>query len=155
MTTLVYRDGVLAADSQAGIGPYQVPGTTRKVGTLRDGRLVAFVGSCAGGANFIRWLNAGSPNDPPRLGRDTVVVVVNLDGTVLVHEDEGVFDGNDAPFLAWGSGLAPALGALHVGASAVEAVKAATLVDSASGGPVQSVRLKTPPRSRRNSSPRK
>lgn len=138
MTTIVYRNGVLAADSQTTRNGSICAGEVDKVHVLEDGRLAAFSGEVGAGSNFLRALKAG--DDLPDLAGDAIVVVVQKDGTVHVHQDDLWF-AETGEFFAWGTGLAPALGALHVGATAEEAVAAACKVDPNSGGRVHAVRI--------------
>lgn len=139
MTTLVYRSGVLAADSRGTSGGWVLPSQEKKLRKLPDGRLVGSFGPVAGVARLINWLETGEPGDQPDIG-DSNVVVVSADA-IHVFSGEGRFDEPVTGFHAWGSGMPPALAALHMGADACEAVRIACLVDPSSGGPVQSVRL--------------
>lgn len=134
MTTLVYRAGVLAADSRTTSGDVIEPGAWPKVGRLKDGRAWGYCGNTADAMAFVRALNEGGAE---KMGDATLVVI----GDVLeVFEEGGSYVAPaDVPFMAWGSGRAAALGALYVGASAHDAVVAACQVDSNSGGPVQSL----------------
>lgn len=140
MTTLAFRSGTLAADSRTTTGGTIDPGLSKKVRRLADGRLVGTTGQSAEALRFVRWLEAGADGDAPAL-HDSRVVIVETDGRIFVHEAEGWYPAAGSDFYAWGSGAAAALGALHVGASAAEAVRAATFVDPSSGGPVQALSL--------------
>lgn len=140
MTTLVFRDGELAADSRTTTGGTIDPGHSVKVRALPDGRLVGVTGQTAEAQRFVRWLEAGAHDEAPTLD-DSRVVVVSLDGHIAVHEAAGWYEAAGSDFYAWGSGAAAALGALHVGASAADAVRAATFVDPHSGGPVRVLSL--------------
>ncbi len=144
MTTLAWRAGVLAADSQGTIGGTIVPGACRKVWRSDDGRLIGVTGETAQWAVLVRILLAGATvGDLPKV-TDARVVVVHADGRVIVHEGESWYDCGDAPYLAWGSGMDSALGAMAVGASAKRAVEAAISCDVNSGGDVQYVSLRRP-----------
>lgn len=138
MTTLVYRDGVLAADSRGTRNGMICPGAVSKV-YIVDGRLVGFVGDSAFGQRFVRDLREG--REPADLEGEAIAVVVDSDGTVRVHQNATWYV-EEGPFAAWGTGLAAALGALHMGATADQAVEAACEVDPNSGGPVQIVSLR-------------
>ncbi len=141
MTTLVFRDGVLAADSRCTNNDWIASGAIRKVRRLADGTLLGFCGTLPDVSRLAEALEAGK-DDLPEI--DGKVVVIRPSGAIRVYEDKGWFDLDPAPFHAWGSGMPPALGALHMGASAEQAVRIACLVDSGSGGPVRSVRLGKP-----------
>lgn len=138
MTTLVYRDGVLAADSRGTRNGMICPGAVNKVAVV-DGRLVGFVGDTAFGQRFVRDLREG--REPADLEGEAIAVIVDSDGTVRVHQNATWYV-EEGPFAAWGTGLAAALGALHMGATADQAVEAACEVDPNSGGPVQIVSLR-------------
>lgn len=139
MTTLVYRDGVLAADSRGTRNGMICPGAVSKV-YIVDGRLVGFVGDTAFGQRFVRDLREG--REPADLEGEAIAVIVDRDGgTVRVHQNATWYV-EEGRFAAWGTGLAAALGALHMGATADQAVEAACEVDPNSGGPVQIVSLR-------------
>jgi ATP-dependent protease HslVU (ClpYQ) peptidase subunit len=142
MTTLVYRAGVLAADSRWTVNDTIVPGDAVKVRKIDDGRLVGFTGAVASSRKFISRLESGE-GELPEL-TDACVVVVSADGKLTVYEADGSYSADDADFYAWGSGIQAALAVLHTGVSAEEAVRIACLVDSRSGGPVRSVKLDKP-----------
>jgi hypothetical protein len=137
MTTLVYRDGVLAADSR-GIRERAINvADLTKVFKLPGNRLVGFVGDCASAHKFIRALREDAML--PALV-DTLVVVIDADETITVYQDDSHYE-DDAKFSAWGSGVQAALAALYMDATAERAVEIACKVDANSGGPVRSVSL--------------
>ncbi len=145
MTTLVYRDGVLAADSRCTNGGYVVPEPATKVRKLADGSLVGFCGILSECQELAEWIT-DPIDDRPHLDDDSGRLVhVKTDGSVWLYECKAKpFRLDPTPFYAWGSGFPAALGALHMGADAEEAVRIASLVDTSSGGPVRSVRLDPP-----------
>lgn len=143
MTTIAYRAGVLAADTAMNCGGVRVS-RSRKVGQSRHG-LAAACGASAFGQAFLAWVAGGGALDPrspdrPKPGDNDEGVLIRPDGSIVVYEDAGALD-IDAPYYAAGSGYAIALGAMHAGASAEEAVRAAIAHDVYSGGEVESVRL--------------
>lgn len=133
MTTIAYRDGVVAADGRSTRGGLILPGSCTKLFRLDDGSIVAMVGDVALGYAYRDWLNTPGDREKPDLG-DSKIVRFRL-GQVSVHERDGYYV-EEAPFCAWGSGSASALAALHMGASAQEAVQIAMLVDPYSGGEI-------------------
>lgn len=139
MTTLAYRDGVLAADSHGECNGWKIQFNARKVRKLRDGRLVGCCGQPAEAEAYTHWLANDGKGEKPKLANSTVIEVRN-DGSVLKHEEGGVCALNER-FVAFGSGMGAALGALHMGAGARRAIQIAARVDSGTGGRVQSVRL--------------
>jgi hypothetical protein len=140
MTTVAYRAGVLAADTRGTINGWITPAADRKVFKLADGRLLGFTGSFERAYPFKEWLEGGGKGDKPDLS-DSRAIVIQKRGPRLIYEGAGWYE-EESPFGAWGSGMPAALAALHMGASAIEAVKIAMLVDNNSGGRVISVSLR-------------
>lgn len=143
MTTIAIRHGIMAADSSIWEGSLFV-GRKQKVLRTSNGTLLATCGYSGMSDPFAEWVNAGEPADNlPRLPPDTDF------SALVLYPDEQVFtfDGRfmrqrvKADFYALGSGEAFALGAMHAGASAEDAIKAACEFDAWSRGPVQSERL--------------
>ena len=133
MTTIVYRDGVMAADSRAMISGWKTGYPLPKLFRLKDGSVCAVCGDYAPAFAFKDWLDTDRVTPRPGLS-ETTVIHMTADG-VTIHEDGGSFP-ISAHFAAWGSGAPPAYGALHMGADAVKAVEIAALVDDGTGGPV-------------------
>lgn len=140
MSVVVYRNGVMAADSRAYGGRGQCsPGTKVKAHRLEDGTRVGVVSACPGQPEkFVAWLRAGGvaeewSGDKP----DLRALVVRPNGDVFLYEDSPWPSGPiRCDYYAIGSGSDFALGAIFMGADAVEAVRAACLFDTNSGGPV-------------------
>lgn len=136
MTTIAYRAGVLATDSLSVIdGKGRLPGRSLKIWRLKDGTLAAGAGDAFAIANALRakdnWQNIRVDGYGSQ--------VLSVHGKIVrIHQQGSVIEMAGAKFTAIGSGAVAALGALHAGASAVEAVRAAIKVDIFSGGPVQS-----------------
>lgn len=134
MTTIVYRDGVMASDSLATRGAWVLPGHTEKLFRMKDGGVAAVTGDYAPGCRYIEWLNSPT-GEEPAIGESTVIRL-NPDLTVTVYEVGGSYKEDVGEFCAWGSGMPAALAALHMGADAAKAVEMASLVDTNSGGKV-------------------
>jgi hypothetical protein len=139
MTTVVFRDGVLAADSQCSAAGWRQPGGMTKIWRVKR-RLVSGTGNVSRMHAFLRWVDGGMKGEAPSMGDDSNGIVIDPDGTVHEYEAAGEIVA-EAPFYAWGSGMPPALAALYMGASAERAVEIAILVDPRSGGATQSLRL--------------
>lgn len=142
MTTLVYRAGVLAADTEAHANNWRPACRVRKVWRCSDGRLLGMTGAAAEGTMLAMWLRP--PPDKrkgpkPDVRDEARVVEVAPNGKVTIHEGAGSFP-VFGPFHAWGSGFPAALAAMHMGADAVTAVRIAALVDPSTGRHVMSVR---------------
>ena len=138
MTTIAYRDGILAADSQTTAGHLSVSSAQSKIRKFDDG-YAAFSGLCS---------------DMPILfdlikGKEIEGDTKNLDAKAIVMPNEGkpyqayvdslgkLYKHPINKFSAIGSGWAIAMGAMQSGASAKEAVKAAIKLDIYSGGAVK------------------
>lgn len=141
MTTIVYRNGVMASDSAVTDSGGMV-GETDKVFRVR-GHLVGGCGSLGAVLAFVEWFRAGAdPDKRPKMDDAFDTLVVTPEGVVNWYDCELIASEFRAPFHAIGSGHKIALGALHMGASARQAVKIACMVDNASGGKIKTLRLK-------------
>ncbi len=140
MTTVAYRDGVLAADSQATNADLRT-GTAQKVFGLHDGSLAAGLGAACQALPLIEWLRNGKQGERPPTG-DGAVIHVEADDKITVYDSGGWQELDRQPFRAWGSGAGLALGAMSAGASAEEAVAIAIRFDIYSGFPVSSAGLR-------------
>jgi ATP-dependent protease HslVU (ClpYQ) peptidase subunit len=147
MTTVAYRDGVMAADTASYIANLQVraPGTVSKVYRLRDGSLFSGAGSSPKIAKLMRYIEAEGLHgaDPPR--DDVWAILVTPDRRIWSIQEGDVHEVLEAGFYATGSGAEAALGAMHHGATAEEAVRIAMLVDPYTSGEVISIALAASP----------
>lgn len=137
MTTIAYRDGVLASDSRATINGYVRPQRDVKLFRRGDGGVAAMTGESGGCFRLLKWIDGDRAKDQP--DGDFRVILLHVDGRLEVFEGGGSYP-LECEFNAWGSGMSAALGALHMGATAGQAVEAAILVDSLSGGDVVEMR---------------
>lgn len=141
MTTVAYKDGVLAADScivEDG-GSRRVPGGMKKIVEI-DGDVYSFCGSVS---QFLACIKALAENQElPTWEGSTILVKIDLKGRVWSNEGNGPWIKADGKYAAFGSGSSYAYGAMAVGASAVDAVKAASKFDTSTGGPVRHVNIK-------------
>ncbi len=153
MTTITYRNGVLAADSRVTVDSEaggsrnficeklfrkSIPGPD---GTAEE-VILATAGDSSSGMVFVDWYGSGQP--PPEL-----LVTGEADFTVLILKRDGLYE-VDAwcrpikildEFYAVGSGTKAALGAMHMGASAQRAVEIACRIDPYSAPPIITMRL--------------
>jgi len=159
MTTVVYRDGVLAADSQLNdmneAASATIIGTCEKVYELNSGALLGTAGD--GDAREVIHIltDIGTRAQIDYLTKELLtgtetgfrgILVLPEDGSVwfidIEYEKEeqrwtaGVMECLD-DFCSVGSGSQAAMGAMHAGANAIDAVFAAIEVDPLSGGEVQ------------------
>ena len=140
MTTVVWRDGVLAADSRCMASGSIQPGNMTKIWRVKQ-RLVSGTGDTHRIQMFLRWVQKGATGKTPEMGDDSNGILIEPNGVVREFEGVGEISSGDAPFYAWGSGMPAALAALYMGATAERAVEIAILVDPRSGGATQSLRL--------------
>lgn len=145
MTTITYRDGVLASDSretstngEVGDDGYVVNDRCKKVYRLPDGRLFAAAHATEDGERLLLALR--NNQTPPAL-EDVCALLINHDGTVLMYEGH-IWIKQHGPYFAIGSGARFALGAMKVGASAVKAATVGAAMDPYSGGPIQVLKLR-------------
>lgn len=147
MTTIAYRAGVLAADSRVSIttegGGDRFFDRSKKL--IRKGNaIIALAGESSPGMVFAAWYGSGK-KPPSRL------IDGGADFTALVLTPKGLFEYDaycepervDEEFYAIGSGAKAALGAMHMGASAIQAIEIAMKIDPSTGGRVMSMDLKT------------
>lgn len=146
MTTIAYRNGVMAGDSRAfGFDKYPV-GQKTKVYRLPDGGLFGISAAKTGVVKRVReWIEDGTrPENKPSPWceeDDFQAIIVRPDGKcVLVSENFLPSDPVEAEFYAIGSGKELALGAMAAGLDAPAAVRVACKFDPWSAEPVYQVR---------------
>jgi 20S proteasome alpha/beta subunit len=140
MTTVVYRDGVLAADRRSSFASTVATDSMKKVFRTPDKCLGGFAGSVKFFLPYKEWAR-GDRQEPAPKG-DYVGILVHPDGSIVEYErGNPIVIERRAPFVAWGSGSTAALGALHAGADARTAVLIAQKVDKGSGGGVDTIKL--------------
>lgn len=140
MTTIAFRDGILAADSAittAGV----LDGYAEKIAANKKGDLFAGSGSFEEIEEIKDWFLRGEKGPAPEIFRDeageteTKVMVFRASGRIDTMNSKPrwspIFLPEALPFVSLGSGDHLALGALAMGATAVEAVQIASLFDGA------------------------
>lgn len=138
MTTIAYRDGVLAADTQINSANGNRAGFLHKIGVTKDGLWWAFSGACQMQAACVAWAEKEpASRNPPEI--EGVFILFEKDGTFREWWGQGWITTID-PNPAWGSGERIARGAMFVGADAVNAVRAAIALDPESGGKITVLR---------------
>lgn len=137
MTTIVYKDGMMVADSRAYAGDKHPIGNKVKIRRLKNGTLIGVsTTSPGGGEAVLNWIEAGRPKDYTVPEHFTMLEVHN-NGEVYYATGADFLSGPlDAPFFAIGSGEAYAHGALKAGADAIEAVRIACECDTYTGPPI-------------------
>jgi hypothetical protein len=140
MTTIAYRDGVLAGDTLACWGTTR-DGSFTKV-AKRGPFLAAVSGGVAPAQRFIDWFVGGLKGDPPEMPdgeRTTHGVIICPDDIILTWGPSG-WERTRNSTVAMGSGGEFAQGAMAMGATPEEAVRVAMLFDTKTGGDVVAVR---------------
>lgn len=136
MTTIVYRDGILAADTRAYAGDSNPIGTKQKIYSLLDdnGMRISFGISTAapGLSEEIRnwFFKDRHPDFEPQLGERGFTALEIRGDEVYYYKDSFTPSGPlTADYFAIGSGQSFALGALTMGADARTAVEVAGMND--------------------------
>ena len=134
MTTIAYRDGIMASDSGM-YGYGTLDASMQKIFYLFDGRVFAGCGDAALVLQVRDWLNGGEKPDPK--DRDAGGIIADPAGNVWLLDKNLVEMPVTGPFFADGSGNALAMGAMAAGADAVKAIEIAKIYDSHTAGAVQ------------------
>lgn len=144
MTTIAYRDGILAADSRVTVdnGSGARIHTCKKLFRKRvtEGKktfevIIATAGESSPGMVFVDWYGSGKPVPD-------IFLHIDADFTCLVLTPKGLFEYDtfcrgeeiEEDCYAIGSGAMAALAAMHCGKSALEAVRIASRIDPHTGG---------------------
>lgn len=140
MTTIAYRDGVIAADTGMSYGNSR-HGECSKIARNHRGDLAGAAGAAGFVAPFLRWFSTGEGDGPDKpvpksdnSGSD-ISFIVRAGGSIEVQDSGGSYTVT-APYYAIGSGSPEALGAMFAGADPEMAVRAAMQHDSHTWGDV-------------------
>lgn len=136
MTTIAYRDGSIAGDTQVSSGSV-FDCTSVKVARNRDGDLAGAAGSSVFAQAFLAWFSGGEKHDAPLCPEEDEAFIVRADnpGQIECFEKGGKCVVS-APYYAVGSGKRIALGAMAFGATPAQAVNCAAKHDIYTGGEV-------------------
>lgn len=148
MTTIAYRNGVLASDSRISNGDWTTPGEAKKIFRLPDGGMIGLGGSAVKVAVILEWARGGQQESarPTALPDEQHGIVVRPSGAVSFLEGPRCLEYSfAAPFYAIGSGRIPALAAMLAGATAKRAIVIAAELEPCTGGAVRFLRLKKGP----------
>lgn len=139
MTTIAASRNQMAADQRVTDGVRRFRG--RKIRRIGD-VVVGCAGSGPAIAKFLRWLESGKQDDPPKMGKDDELEAIVLTPAGLFIYDTSL-EAEECldPFYAVGTGAEAALGAMHMGADPRRAVEVAALVDNSTGGPIDVIDL--------------
>jgi ATP-dependent protease HslVU (ClpYQ) peptidase subunit len=139
MTTIAFDGLILAADSLCCWGNMKESRDAEKLRFV-DGHYYAVTGADGMLDALIAWHKAGAkPEQYPRVGETGAqLVVINKTLRACIYYEQDQPYGCAVPRRwAIGTGRDFAMGALHAGANAVDAVRIAANLDTRSGGPVQ------------------
>lgn len=145
MTVIAFKDGVMAADSQATYGNSRL--RVNKLVRLPDGGVAGQAGEASSGQAAMSWLAMGGSIDgtegkaflPDISGAE--VLIAKADGTLWLLTDRfPAFQIMDKT-VAIGCGGDAARVALELGLSAVDAVLRVAKIDVYCGDPVQSMEV--------------
>lgn len=156
MTVIVFRDGVIASDSKIISRSWTAVAGFKKVGyRVHEGRIYLFgaTGETAYAAKFERWmasdefakfiasgLSDGHPQlEPGARDEQSTGLIFTPDNTCIRIEGNYPAYEVHGEYFAFGTGDMVAMGALHHGATALEAVQAAIDHDVLTNGPAQSI----------------
>ena len=133
MTTIATDGNTMAADGLTTSGGTIFGYNATKIHKLKDGRLVGIAGRATYAMPFVAWLNDGG--DVPEMDKDFEALVLYPNGSCKSFDHKGRELDEELP-TASGSGREIALGAMVVGATPEEAVKAACERDTNTGGKI-------------------
>lgn len=143
MTTVAYRNGVIAADSGL-VGGGTCDCHADKIAKRADGSVAGAAGEAWWMAAFLTWFRADKPvAELPAGGSNSSGFVVTGRNITLFENNEGNVRSFPirAKYYAIGSGCRLALGAMFAGAHPVDAVRAAMAHDDSTYGRIHSLRV--------------
>ena len=144
MTTMVYRDGILASDTSIHQGGCFLGETEEKI-FEHNGSLFGVTGALKGIVVLKKWLAAERSMEEVSNFKDENFEIIEIDpeGHVFFMHDDFLPAPINAEFHALGSGYKIAVGALDVGATAVGAVETCIKRDCYTAGKVISLKHRT------------
>lgn len=145
MTTIVYKDGVLASDTKAYSGGAQPLGCKKKIHQLPSGSFVAVSASQVGAPEaFIDFIKKNGEHMTVFKDGDfeASALLVTQDGKLYYYNCGLAFSGPiKCNYLAIGSGDRYAMGALECGLSAEESIVIASKIDAFTNDIVDTVKI--------------
>lgn len=144
MTTIAVskKHGVIACDRQfTHAGGYKFKGVTKVYEVPEEvcsdlynhkNAYIGFAGDAGTIGDYVRWLYT-QDGKPPRTGNRIEMLMLNNRREIYYSHNGVNWLNINEPFCAIGSGMHFALGALQTGATPLEAVKAASKLDPATG----------------------
>ena len=142
MTTIVFRDGWVAYDTQAVRSGTVMPESLDKAWRIAGGGVAALCGEFNGSDDLKAWLDDGKAWEQPKIPENTILIVFMPDGAIVEHTSSGKAATKPLHgYYAWGSGQDAALGALAMGAKAHRAVEIAMMFDLGTGGTARQIKI--------------
>lgn len=138
MTTIAYKDGFLEADKRVTAGwGHIVSDEHEKIRTLEKGSIAVITGCANLESEFISFAE-GKGSRPSIKSEDSDATLIeafkkNGDVFIVTHHESGPMSLKNPEFCAFGSGREVAMGAMHAGKTAAEAVRIASMVDAYTG----------------------
>lgn len=145
MTTVAFRDGCMAADTQL-TGDFVV--RVQKIVRLPDGGVAGAAGVWSRGYAGLRWLTEGEQGEPPKI-KGATLLIARADGSLWLAEHEFPAYPLLDKYTAVGAGAMAAMAAMNGGANAGDAVKVAARLDSCTSDPIQILKIEPAPKRRR------
>ena len=127
MSIIAWDRKIIAADKMSEYCGLATQVTKLRISKNRNA-IIGFTGGYENGLGLIEWFENGeNAKDWPdwQKSEDWCRFIVAVSNHVYSYEKLPYAQGNDNPFMAWGSGRDYALGAMAQGANAIEAVKIA------------------------------
>jgi ATP-dependent protease HslVU (ClpYQ) peptidase subunit len=145
VTTIVYRDGILAADTQVTRTNGIIDGNSHKIFRLGCGGVIGLAGRLslfstikdivkAKGEGFEIAQEDADRYIQHNKDENIEALIISKDGKIFNLENDMSIFAIDCDYAAIGTGALIALGALSVGASAIQAIDAAKRHDAFTGG---------------------
>lgn len=143
MTTIAYRDGVMASDSRAYSGSRNYIGSKNKIHRLSNGSLIGLSSSVVGECERLkRFVEGRGVELECELDMPVQALLVTVDGSVYYFSEGRSFSGpinND--YFAIGSGEQYAIVSMSLGASAAKSIETAIEFDVWTGGDIKCLEL--------------
>lgn len=148
MTTIALSDaGDIAADGLRCFGSERSSTDAKKITIIGRHTIYAYAGLSAMQGPIIAWFEAGhDPKDVPQFrsadyAHGWHLLVIKKDGSMFSVSHEAPYPLEASAPFTLGSGADYAMGALHAGASARQAVEIAAKLDVHTGGTIQVVSI--------------
>lgn len=142
MTVIAYRDGLLAADTLMATNDRK--GYTQKL-FRHNWESIAVCGDFARALEMLEWYKAGADLEKfpaKRDDQDFARLIVVCTKGLRVYENGPCAMWHSESFIAYGSGADFAMGAMYMGATAVEACEAAIKWCTSCGGEIQTLKIR-------------